>query len=234
MKKMTSGIALVALAALAGCFKNDSSVGTPRAGILLDLVSPNAINTNIILNGNVINNNISYGSVVPNYYNQVVPGPSNVTVTSSTNAELLNQNFNTVSGKYYSVFMVDSVSKLKAIIVTDSVNYPDAADSVKVRFYNFAPAPNAVPLTVRINDSINVMTSRTFETQQSAASLNTFQDLKAGTYLFQVFTPFNSTKSLKDTSITFDGKHIYTVFIKGFYPDSTGATAIGLGVVKHG
>jgi len=232
MKKrtLTAAVAL-AVVALAGCFKDSGSVSTPRAGILVDLVSPNASNTSVILNGNTIGTNVSYGSV-PNYYNQVIPGPANITVVSGGSAELLNKDFSTESGKYYSVFVTDSVSRLKSVIVTDSVDYPNTTDSVKVRFYNFAP--NSIPLNVRVNDSANVLSNRAFETQQSAAAFNTFLDMKAGTYHFQVFAPFNTTSALKDTTITFDGKHIYTVFVKGFYPDTTGTTAIGLGVVKHG
>jgi hypothetical protein len=231
MKKRTLAVAALAVVAFAGCFKNDGSVSTPRAGVLVDLVSPNAVNTSIILNGNIIGSNVSYGSV-PNYYNQVIPGPGNLTVVNNSNTTLLNSNFTTESGKFYSIFVVDSASRMKSILVTDSVSYPNTTDSVKVRFYNFAP--NSVPLNVAVKDSGTIWSMRSFETQQSANANNTFLPMKAGTYQFQIFTPYNTTTPLKDTSITFDGKHIYTLFIKGFYPDTTGTTAIGLGVVKHG
>ncbi|TKK68304.1 DUF4397 domain-containing protein [Ilyomonas limi] len=231
MKKRTLAVAAVAIVAFAGCFKNDGSVSTPRAGVLVDLVSPNAVNTSIVLNGNIIGSNVSYGSV-PNYYNQVIPGPGNLTVANNSNTTLLNSNFTTESGKFYSIFIVDSASRMKSILVEDSVSYPNATDSVKVRFYNFAP--NSVPLSVRIKDSASpVWPYHGFETQQSAGEKNSFLPMKAGTYNFQIIT-LNNNESLKDTSITFDGKHIYTLFIKGFYPDTTGTTAIGLGVVKHG
>jgi len=233
MKKRTFAVVALAVAALAGCIKNDGSVDTPRAGILVDLLSPNANNTTIILNGNTIGSNVSYGSA-PNLYNQVTPGTGNLSVFSSTTEQLLNNNFSAESGKYYSLFIVDSVSKMKVIQVTDSVSYPGNTDSVKVRFYNFAPS--LAPLTLRVNDSATIPNfgGRVFETQQTANLYNSFLDMKAGTYRFQVFPPYSSTIPLKDTTLTFDGKHIYTVFIKGFYPDTTGTTAIGLGVVKHG
>lgn len=231
MKKRTLTIAALAALAFAGCLKNDGGVSTPRAGVLVDLLSPNATNTSIVLNNNVIGSNISYGSV-PNYYNQVIAGPGNLTVASSTNTPLLNSNFTTEAGNFYSLFVVDSASRMKAIMVTDSVSYPGTADSVKVRFYNFAP--NSLPLTLKRNDSLDVLSNRGFETQQSATANNVFIAMKAGTYNFKIFTINNSTTPIKDTSVTFDGKHIYTLFIKGFYPDTTGTTAIGLGMVKHG
>lgn len=230
MKKRTLAVAALAVVAFAGCFKNDGSVSTPRAGVLVDLVSPNAVNTSIVLNSNIIGSNVSYGSV-PNYYNQVTPGPGNLTVVNSSNTTLLNSNFTTESGKFYSIFIVDSASRMKSILVADSVSYPNTTDSVKVRFYNFAP--NSPMLSVRVKDSTTIWTPRSFETQQSVSSSNTFLPMKAGTYNLQVFSPSDNAP-LKDTSITFDGKHIYTLFIKGFYPDTTGTTAIGLGVVKHG
>ena len=231
MKKRTLAAVVIAVVTLAGCIKNDGSVPPARAGVLIDLVSPDATNTSITLNGNTIGSNVSYGSV-PNYYNQVTPGAGNLTVLSSTGTSLLNQNFNTESGKFYSIFVADSVSRMKTIIVADSVDYPNTADSVKVRFYNFAP--NSIPLNVRMNDSTNVLDGRAFESQASAEAYNTFLQMKAGTYRFQIFTINNTTTALKDTSITFDGSHIYSVFVKGFYPDTTGTTAIGLGIVKHG
>lgn len=230
MKKITKVVAAVALMAFAGCFKNDGSVSTPRAGILVDLLSPDAANTSIILNSNTIGSNVSYGSV-PNYYSQVIPGATNLTVYNSANAQLLNNNFTTASGVFYSIFLVDSASRMKAITVTDSVSFPNTTDSVKVRFYNFAP--NSLPLSVGVKDSSIIWSSRAFETQSTATSYNTFTAMKAGTYDFQILNPYSAT-SIKDTSITLDGKHIYTLYIKGFYPDTTGTTALGLGVVKHG
>ena len=231
MKRKTLAIVALAVAAFTSCLKNGGSVSNPRAGVLVDLVSPNATNTTIILNGNTVGSNVSYGSA-PNYYSQVTPGSANVTVVDNANNPLLNYNFNTASGQFYSVFLVDSVNHMKPIIVTDSVSYPNSTDSVKVRFYNFCPNP--LPLRVGIKDSTIIWPGRSFETQESANGGNTFLLMKAGTYDFQIFTPYNTTTPLKDTSITFDGKHIYTLFIKGFYGDSTSATGIGLGVVKHG
>ena len=233
MKKTTFAIAAFAVIGLASCLKNDGSVSTPRAGILVDLLSPNATNTAISLNGNTIGTNVSYGSV-PNLYNQVNAGNGNLSVFNSANAQLLNFSFTAAEGKYYSLFIVDSASKMKAIQVADSVSYPGTADSIKVRFYNFAPN-SPIPLNVRVKDSAATVfpSYHGFETQASAEAKNDFLPLKAGTYNFQIINLNNST-SLKDTTIIFEGKHIYTLFIKGFYADTTGTTALGLGVVKHG
>jgi len=233
MKKKTLAVAAFAVLTFAGCLSNDGGgTSTPRAGVLIDLISPNATNTTVVLNGNTIGSNVSYGST-PQYYNQVVPGPANITVNSSTVQELLNKNFSTQPGSYYSAFIVDSTSRMKAIIVADSVDYPATTDSAKVRFYNFAP--NSIPLNIRINDSINAfMQPHPFESQESAQATNIFLGVKAGTYHLQVLSPYNTTQALKDTSILLEGKHIYTVFIKGFYPDTTGATPISVGIVKHG
>src|SRR6478735_4484575 len=114
MKKRTFAVAVLAIAAFAGCLKNDGSVSTPRAGVLVDLLSPNAYNTNITLNGNTIGSNVSYGSV-PNYYNQVSAGAANVSVFDNDSNQLLNSNFTTQPGGYSSVFLVDSVSRMKTI-----------------------------------------------------------------------------------------------------------------------
>lgn len=230
MKKRTLVVAVLAAMAFASCLKNNGGTSTPRAGVLVDLLSPDATNTTIILNGNTIGSNVSYGSV-PNYYNQVVAGPGNVVVGNASLTPLLNTNFTTQPGSFYSIFIVDSASKMKSIIVTDSVSYPNSSDSVKVRFYNFAT--NSPGLSVGIKDTSTIWTLRPFETQNSANAYNVFKGMKAGTYTFQIFTPFSSS-SVKDTAITFEGKHIYTLFLKGFFADTTGSKALGLGVVKHG
>src|SRR4051812_45549805 len=138
MKKRTLAVAALATLAFASCLKNNGAESTPRAGVLVDLLSPDATNTTIVLNGNTIGSNVSYGSI-PQLYNQVAYGNGNLSIFSSSTEQLLNNDFNADPGTYYSIFVVDSVSKMKAIMVTDSVSYPGTTDSVKVRFYNFAP-----------------------------------------------------------------------------------------------
>src|SRR3954451_15352728 len=164
MKKRILVVAALAAIAFASCLKNDGSVSTPRAGVLVDLLSPDAKNTTILLNGSTIGSNVSYGSI-PNLYNQVTAGPGNIVVGNTSLSPLLNSNFVTEPGKFYSVFLVDSASKMKSIIVTDSVDYPGTTDSVKVRFYNFVP--NSPGLTVVLKDTFApaLMTARPFETQ---------------------------------------------------------------------
>src|SRR5689334_6799335 len=98
MKKWTFAIAAVSIIGFASCLKNDGSVPPSRAGVLVDLLSPDATNTTITLNGNALGSNVSYGSV-PNLYNQVTPGTANIGVFSSSTATLLNNNFNTQEGK---------------------------------------------------------------------------------------------------------------------------------------
>src|SRR4051794_9089921 len=118
MKKLTRVVVAFATIIFASCLKNDGSVN-PRAGVLVDLLSPDAKNTTIELNGNAIGSNVSYGSV-PNYYNQVNAGSSNIMVANIALSPLLNNNFTTEPGKFYSLFLVDSASRMKSIIVTDT------------------------------------------------------------------------------------------------------------------
>ncbi len=230
MKNRILAVAALAAIVFASCLKNDGGVSTPRAGVSVDLLSPDAKNTTIALNGDTIGLNISYGSV-SNFYNQVTSGTGHLSVYSISFAQLLNSNFNTEAGKYYSMFIVDSASKMKNIIVTDSVSFPGSMDSVKVRFYNFTP--NSPTLNVGVKDSSIIWAQRPFETQGTANANNTFIPMKAGAYTFQIFAPSSAT-SLKDTTITFSGGHIFTLFTKGFFADTTGSTALGLGVVQHG
>ncbi len=230
MNKRILSVAAFAVLGVAGCIKQDGGTTTPRAGIMVNLLSPNAVSTNITLNGNMIVSNISYGST-PQFYNQVTAGATPLAVSSPLSSSVLNTTLSTEPGKFYSVFLIDSVSKMKAIAVADSVSYPGTTDSIKVRFYNFAV--NAPALNLYIIDSATEWTNRAFETQSSAGSYNHFRGLKAGTYNFKIKTPDGGT-TLTDTTITFEGKHIYTLFMRGFYPDTSGATKIGLGTVRHG
>jgi hypothetical protein len=230
MRKRTLIVAALATTIFASCLKNDGGISTPRAGILFDLLSPDAKYTTIALNGDTIGLNVSYGSG-PSIYNQVTSGTGHLSVYSISFAQLLNSNFNIELGKYYSMFIVDSASKMKNIIVMDSVNSPGTTDSVKVRFYNFTP--NSPLLNVGVKDSSIIWAQRPFETQGTANANNTFIPMKAGAYTFQIFTTY-SGNSLKDTTITFSGGHVFTLFTKGFFADTTGSTALGLGVVQHG
>jgi hypothetical protein len=228
MKKRTLAVAAFAVIAFASCLKNDGSISTPRAGILVGLLSPDANNTTITLNGNTIGTNVSYGSA--SRYSQITAGPSNIMVANVTLAPLLDNDFTTDPGKYYSIFLVDSASNMQSIIVTDSFYYPGTIDSVKVRFYNFAP--NSQGLSIGIKDSGKIWMSRSFETQNSANFYNAFLPMKAGPHTFQIFAPYSAT-SIKDTTINFDGGNVYTLFLKGFAADTIGSTALGLGVLKQ-
>lgn len=229
MNKRIIALAVLSIATLTACFKNDASLSTPRAGIMVNLLSPNATGTNIILAGTTIGSNVSYG-IVPQFYNQVTAGTNSLVITNATNT-LLSTTITPAAGKFYSVFLVDSLSRMQAITVVDSVNYPSTADTVKVRFYNFAP--NSPGINVNIKDSATLWNSRSFETPATASVNNVFRSLKAGAYNLRVAQPGAGT-AVVDTTITFEGGRIYTLYLKGFFNDSTGSSALSLGKVRHG
>lgn len=226
MKKVLLPAIALALISVTGCLKSDTE-NTPRAAIMVNLFSPNAANTNIYLNGTAIGTNISYGSTASGY-NQISAGVATVQITNSAGTtNLLNASATLAAGKFYSAFIIDTSSKMKMVTVVDSVSYPASTDSIKVRFYNFAVG--SAPITVGLKDSAAIWTSTGLETQTTANDKNVFKPLKAGSYAFHIAGGGTS----KDTTITFTGGHVYTLYTKGYYNDTAKATRYGLAYISH-
>ncbi|MBU0984572.1 MAG: DUF4397 domain-containing protein, partial [candidate division Zixibacteria bacterium] len=107
----------------------------------------------------------------------------------------------------YSVFAVDSLSKITVLVTQDDLT-PPAAGKAHVRFIHLSPDAPAVD--VALAGGAAVFPNVAF-TQYTA-----FTPLDAGTYNLEVRLAGQSAVVLPLPGITLENGKIYTVFAKGF------------------
>lgn len=201
---------------------------TPAAAILFSTLSPDAPNTDIFVGSSSAASNIPYGRYTP--YAQVVPGKSTIRITNSGGTPIIaTDTINPQEGNYYSLFIVDSVKKMKVAFVKDALTTL-SGDSVKIRFFNFSPNAPAVDLLTKSGDSISL--HRTFNDQSAIPSLQGFKQMKKGSYVFSVRQSNSSTMLVDSVKLDLAGGATYTLFLKGFV-GGTQEKSIGLGSMRN-
>jgi hypothetical protein len=233
MKKSKFLVVMPFLLALlvAGCKLNGDETSVPSAAFFVVHASPNAPNVDILVNGGGLVQNFAYTADTGYFF--VTPGTYNLKVNANgSNSSLIDQNLTLSAGKYYSIFAIDSLSKIKTAIVEDVLSSV-GADSVRVRFLQFCPNISALDASFyNANDTLNY-TTRSFNDQNSNATLALYKTIKSGTYTLDIKTPPGSGTIYK----SFGGINLlsgksYTIYLKGF-DGGTGAQALGIGQVVN-
>jgi hypothetical protein len=145
----------------------------------------------------------------------------NVTGTSTT---VIEANLMLAKDNNYSVFAVDSVSKISAIVLADDLTAP-AAGKAHVRFIHLSPNAPAVDVAVASSGAV-VFGNKAFKEYTS------FTPLDAGTYNLDVRVAGTATVALVLPAITLEAGKIYTVFAKGFLGGS-GVQALGAEIIVN-
>ncbi len=124
-------------------------------------------------------------------------------------------------GGSYTVFAVDSVSRIAPLVLVDTLAAP-AAGKAHVRFIHLSPG--APPVDIAVTGGGVVFGNRAFK-QYSALT-----PLPAGTYNLEVRLAGTSTVVLPLPGIQLQDGKIYTVFARGFV-NGTGAQALGAQII---
>lgn len=225
MKKVFSAFTAVALSALlvtfSSCKKEEDKT---YAKVLVTHASPNAPGVDLLVDGAKQN---SAALTFPNNtgYLSVESGARNIKVNvSGTTTTVINADLNLEEGKNYSVFAVDSVSKISAVVLTDDLTAP-AAGKAHVRFVHLSPNAPAVDVAVAATGAV-VFGNKAFK------EYTAFTPLDAGSYNLDVRVAGTSTVALTLPTITLEAGKIYTVFAKGFL-GGTGAEALGAEIIVN-
>ncbi len=129
----------------------------------------------------------------------------------------------------YSLFLIDSASKLRHVFITDNLSDSGSA-SPKIRFFNFSP--NAPAVDLAISGGQVLFSNRSFNDVSTNQALAIFSATSSGTYNLEVRLTGTSTVIGSITGLTFKaGKH-YTLYAKGFY-GGTGSQALGVGLIAN-
>lgn len=215
---------ILSVSIFAGCSEDNDPV-TPAASksnVMVIHSSPNAPAVDLLVDNQLAGTNLTF----PNNtgYLEVNSGSRNTKVNvTGTNTTVIEANLSLVQNTAYSVFAVDSVSKIGAVVLTDDLSTP-ATGKAHVRFVHLSPDAPAVDITLA-NGTV-VFPNRAFK------EFTAFTPLDAGTYNLQVRVAGTSTVALDLPGITLQAGKIYTVFAKGFLT-GTGAQALGAQIIVN-
>jgi Domain of unknown function (DUF4397) len=208
--------------------KKDDPAPTPEpvqtyAKVLVTHASPNAPGVDLLIDNTKVN---TAALTYPNNtgYLQVKSGARNikVNVTNTTDTRIT-ANVTLETDKNYSIFAIDSVSKLSAIVLVDDLTAP-AAGKAHVRFVHLSP--NAPAVDVALTGGAVVFGNKSFKQETP------FTPLTAGPYNLEVRAAGTTTAVLTLPTITLTAGKIYTVFAKGFL-GGTGAQALGAEIIVN-
>lgn len=219
---LTSATLFVSLVLLSSC-KKDEEVTKSYAKVLVTHASPNAPGVDLLVDNSKQNTAaLSYPSNTG--YLQVEAGTRNIKVNvSGTSTTVINADLALSKDQNYSVFAIDSVSKISALVLTDDLTAP-ASGKAHVRFVHLSP--NAPAVDVAVTGGAVVFGNKAFK------DYTAFTPLDAGTYNLEVRVAGTSTVALPLPGITLQAGKIYTVFAKGFLGGS-GSEALGAEIIAN-
>ena len=224
MKKLFYGslLVLTSLTLITSCKKDEET--KTYANVLVTHASPNAPGVDLLVDGSKQN---SAALAYPNNtgYLKVESGTRNIKVNvSGTSTSVITADLTLEKDKSYSVFAVDSVSKISAVVLADDLTAP-ATGKAHVRFVHLSPNAPAVDVAVAGGGAV-VFGNKAFK------EYTAFTPLDAGSYNLEVRVAGTSTVALTLPTITLESGKIYTVFAKGFLGGS-GSEALGAEIIVN-
>lgn len=207
--------------------KDDDEDETPApAGsgkVLITHASPDAPAVDLLLD-NVKLNTAPVAFLDNTGYLTATAGTRNIKINvAGTSTTALSANLPVTNGKNYSVFAVDSVSKLSAVVFEDNLAAP-ASGKAHIRFIHLSP--NAPAVDIALDGGAVVFGD--YEFKEGSA----FTPLDANTYDLEVRVAGTSNVALDLDPITLTAGKIYTVYAKGFL-GGVGAQALGAEIIVN-
>jgi hypothetical protein len=208
-----------------GC--SDDEVMTPAptpstAKVLVTHASPDAPGVDLLVDNVIAATNLTFPNSTA--YSTLNSGTRNVKVNvTGTSTTALQANLNLAADKNYSVFAVNNVSMIEAVVLEDNLTSP-ASGKAHVRFIHLSPNAPAVDIT--LTNGTVVFGDYIFK------EASAFTPLDAGTYNLQVRLQGTSTVVLDLPGIVLTNGKIYTVFAKGLV-GGAGAQALGAQIIVN-
>lgn len=213
-------ILLTAAALLSSCSKDEDIA---QANVLVIHASPDAPGVDLLVDD--VKQNTSALTYPQNTgYLKVNAGARNFKINvAGTTTTVINANVTLEQDKSYSVFAIDSVSKISAVVVADDLSTP-ASGKAHVRFIHLSP--NAPAVDIAVDGGAVVFPNTSFKVGTA------FAPLDAGTYDLEVRVAGTQTVALDLDPINLEAGKIYTVFAKGFLT-ADGAQALGAEIIVN-
>jgi hypothetical protein len=220
------GLALPLVLGLSSCSKDDDDMAapTPTFGkVAVTHASPDAPGVDLLIDNTKLNSApVEFKASTP--YITLLSGSRNIKVNvAGTSTTVINADLNVMSGKNYSVFAVDAVANIGALVIEDNLATP-ASGKAHVRFIHLSPDAPAVD--VALDGGAVVFGDYEFK------EYSAFTPLDAGTYDLEVRVAGTTTVALDLDPITVQSGKIYTVYARGFLSGS-GEQALGAQIVVN-
>ena len=190
-----------------GCSDDEEIVTPPvaKSKVLVTHASPDAPGVDLLVDNAVAGTNLTFPNSTG--YLEVNSGTRNVKVNvTGTSTTALQANLNLAADKNYSVFAVNNVASIEAVVLEDNLTAP-ASGKAHIRFIHLSPNAPAVDIT--LTDGTVVFGDYIFK------EASAFTPLNAATYNLQVRLAGTSTVVLELPNIALTAGKIYTVFAKG-------------------
>jgi len=208
-----------------GC-SEDEEVMTPtptaKSKVLVTHASPNAPGVDLLVDNVIAGTNLTFPNSTA--YLEVNSGTRNIKVNvTGTSTTALQANLNLAADKNYSIFAVNYVASIEAIVLEDNLTSP-ASGKAHVRFIHLSPNAPAVDIT--LTSGAVVFGDYIFK------EASAFTPLDAATYNLQVRLAGTSTVVLELPNIALAAGKIYTVFAKGLV-GGAGTQALGAQIIVN-
>jgi hypothetical protein len=212
------------LTAFTAC-SDDDEVMAPAPStskVLVTHASPDAPGVDILVDNAIAASNLTFPNSVG--YATLNSGTRNIKVNvTGTSTTALQANLNLAADKNYSIFAVNTVSSIEAIVLEDDLTSP-ASGKAHVRFIHLSPNAPAVDIT--LTDGTVVFGDYIFK------EASAFTPLNAATHNLQVRLKGTSTVVLELPNIALTAGKIYTIFAKGLV-GGTGTQALGAQIIVN-
>jgi hypothetical protein len=212
--------------AFTSCKDDDDDTPAPAptfGNVLVTHASPDAPGVDLLIDNVKLNTAaINFPASTP--YISLATGNRNIKINvAGTSTTVINATLPVGANKNYSVFAIDSVASIDALVVEDDLTSP-ATGKAHVRFIHLSPDAPAVD--VAVDGGAVVFSDYSYE------EVSAFTPLDAGTYDLEVRVAGTTTVALDLDPITLQAGKIYTVFAKGFL-GGTGAQALGAQIIVN-
>jgi hypothetical protein len=207
---------------LASCMdEEDRFVSEPVevAYVSIYHASPDAPDFDIIVDNRTINRNPFDYTSYSGYLNFFTGNRSIQFNSVNANNALIDTTFNFEEGKAYSLFAINRLSRIEALLVIDRAAAPSEGKAM-VRFVHLSPDAPAFDISVPDQTGSPLFEDKSFK---QAAD---FQEIEADAYTFEVKNAGGSEVVLSAEDVNILPGRFYTIITRGFVNPPQGNTNV--------
>ncbi|WP_153799212.1 DUF4397 domain-containing protein [Foetidibacter luteolus] len=216
---------------LQACKKSEVTVSNCNIGFTN--VSPDAGPLDFLVNANVISGGLTYAA--SSGYVSTVPGTYSMQLTNTGSSDALFSFTGTLTtGKYYSLYAIDSLSRIRPIIIED--NFIADTARAKARFFQFSPGLAKVDMMIKPTEkdtSFNKATGRTFNDQDTTNTFQNFDAFTADTCNVTVWRSKDSVVLAEKKNYIFKKSKLYTLLLTGTDTAASSTRRLTIQITEH-